>query len=175
MEHPEKPNTASGVAEWFAGPLAPMASAHACVDNRQVVLCVRAEDVAWAAPGANRDGYHIEHAGYANQTGDAWVDDYSLAMLKLSAEHAASICAIYDIPAKRLTVEEVRDGKSRGFCGHCDVTEAFGKSNHTDPGPNFPWDTYIGLVRWQLEGLLTGEELDARDTEPPDVPEGVPV
>jgi N-acetyl-anhydromuramyl-L-alanine amidase AmpD len=175
MENTEKPGTARQVAKWFAGPMAPQASAHACVDNQEVILCVREEDVAWAAPGANRDGYHIEHAGRASQDEAAWADEYSQSMLKLSASHAAEVATRHDIPAIKLTVEEVRDGKTKGFCGHHDVSLAFKKSTHTDPGKGFPWGQYLALVDKQL---ILGEALDAldsADTDPAPPPEGHPV
>lgn len=164
MEAPEKPLTARGVAKWFAGQVgvAPRASAHICVDNKELIGCVRPEHIAWAAPGANKIGYQIEHAGYARQKPEEWADEYSEAMLQLSAKHAAHICRSYDIPAVRLTPDEVKAGK-RGICGHVDVNKAFGKSTHTDPGKFFPWHRYIYLVRTELEQLSTGEELDARD------------
>jgi N-acetyl-anhydromuramyl-L-alanine amidase AmpD len=30
------------------------------------------------------------------------------------------------------------------------VTRAFQKSTHTDPGPNFPWITFIDRVNWWI-------------------------
>jgi N-acetyl-anhydromuramyl-L-alanine amidase AmpD len=173
MENPEKPGTARQVAKWFASASAPQASAHACVDNQEVVLCVRAEDVAWAAPGANRDGYHIEHAGRASQDDAGWHDEYSQAMLRLSAAHAADICKRYEIPAVKLTVEEVRAGKAKGFCGHVDVTFAFRKSTHTDPGRSFPWDEYLVLVREQMHTGDVLDKLDKADTDPAPAPDDV--
>lgn len=154
MQAAEKPNTARAVAKWFAGPLAPQASAHVCVDNSEVVLCVKATDVAWGAPHANRDGYHIEHAGFAEQNGSDWGDDYSSQVIRLSAAHAAEIAKIYDIPPRHLTIEEIADGVTKGFCGHIDVTAAFKtKGGHTDPGLSFPWNLYIARVFENLETL----------------------
>lgn len=146
MEAPEKPGTAIAVARWFAGPNAPKASAHYCVDDSNVVQCVQEHDVAWAAPGANMDGIHIEHAGFAAQTPAQWRDDYSRRLLETSSTLAAKIAARWAIPLRKLSVEEVRGGTAMGFCGHADVSKAFGKTTHSDPGPNFPWDDYIALV-----------------------------
>lgn len=146
MQSAEKPWIARAVAKWFAGPVAPRASAHACVDDQEIVLCVHEKDIAWGAPGANRDGYHIEHSGRVGQNAAEWADSYSQAVLERSAKHAAQIANKYSIPIRRLTVAEVADGQTPGFCGHIDVTRAFRKSTHTDPGPNFPWDHYLELV-----------------------------
>jgi len=153
MEAPEKPGTALAVAKWFASSSAPQASAHYCVDDANVVQCVQEHDVAWGAPGANKDGIHIEHAGYAAQTPTQWRDDFSLRMLETSSQVAAEIAQRWAIPLRKLSVPEVRDGKTMGFCGHRDVSVAFARSTHTDPGVNFPWDDYMALVRDAFEGL----------------------
>lgn len=154
MENPEKPGTALGVARWFAGPQAPQASAHYCVDSATVVQCVKETDVAWGAPSANRDGVHIEHAGYGRQTLADWSDDYSSQMIRLSAQLAAEIAARWGIEPRRLTIAEVADGKTPGFCGHADVTAAFRtKGGHIDPGPNFPWALYIARVAENMDAM----------------------
>lgn len=147
MEAPEKPGTALAVAKWFASDAAPQASAHYCVDSVEIVQSVKEQYIAWGAPGANRDGIHIEHAGYASQNTEQWDDPYSAAMLKLSAKLTAEICERWAIPLQWLTVEQVKDGETRGICGHVDVTEAFHLSTHTDPGKNFPKDRYVELVQ----------------------------
>jgi N-acetyl-anhydromuramyl-L-alanine amidase AmpD len=146
MEAPEKPGTAGGVASWFAGPTAPMASAHICVDNAEIVECVKPDHIAFGAPGANKVGYHIEHAGFAKQSSADWQDAYSQSMLRLSAGWAADIAKRYDIPVVHLMPDQIKAGAS-GFCGHVDVTHAFGTpGGHVDPGGAFPWDQYLALV-----------------------------
>jgi len=151
MEAPEKPKTAFNVASWFAGTSAPQASAHFCVDDAQVIQCVLECDVAWAAPGANSNGVHIEHAGYASQTPDQWDDDYSNAVLANSAKLCARLARRFNIPIIKLSADDLKAGK-RGFCGHADVTAAFCKSGHSDPGPNYPWVKYLALVQSAFDG-----------------------
>jgi N-acetyl-anhydromuramyl-L-alanine amidase AmpD len=148
MEAMEKPHTARNVALWFAGQDAPMASAHYCIDADETYQCVKEDVVAWAAPGGNRDGVHLEHAGYASQSTINWSDDYSMRMLARSAALAADIVKRYDIPLVKLTPEDLQDRTVKGFCGHVDLT--YGRMQghgHTDPGPFFPWDTYLDMVR----------------------------
>lgn len=173
MESPEKPSTARAVAQWFASQNAPQASAHACVDNTEVVLCVKEQDIAWGAPGANRDGYHIEHAGYAAQTAADWNDEYSRAMLELSARHAADIATRYELPIVHLSVADVAAGKAKGLCGHVDVTNAFHKSTHTDPGGAFPWDNYLAMVAEFMRERADTEPPEAPGTDPAPAPEDV--
>ena len=145
MEYPETPTSAEWCAQFFAGPHAPHASAHYSIDRDSIVQSVRDEDVAWHAPGANHDGIGLEHAGYAKQSRADWLDDYSRAELALSAKLAARLCRTYGIPVVWLDVDEVRSGL-RGITGHAQVSKAFGKSSHWDPGLGFPSDHYIGLI-----------------------------
>ena len=91
MESAEKGNSAEQCALWFRNPAA-KASAHYCVDADSIVQCVRDQDVAWHAPGANHDGIGVEHAGRAKQTGRDWSDPYSAAMLERSAALVADLC-----------------------------------------------------------------------------------
>ena len=165
MESQEKPGTAVNVAAWFSSKSrAPQASAHMCVDGSQanvkpgakypapIVRVVDDGDTAWAAPGANADGLHIEMAGVAAQSAANWADAYSLAVIENAATVAAIWCKKYDIPAKHLTLDEVRDGKTKGFIGHIDATKAFPEQGgtHTDPGANFPWTYFLQLVTKKL-------------------------
>lgn len=145
MEASEKPDTAEAVAAWFGGlrGTPPQASAHVCIDADSVVRCVRAEHDAAAAPGANQDGYHVELAGRAGQGASGWADDYSRAMLALAAEHVGEVAAMFEIPVRRLTVEQVRQGVLPGLCGHHEVSLAFRRSTHVDPGPTYPWESFL--------------------------------
>jgi len=145
MEAAETLITAENVANWFASEAAPRASAHYNVDGDSIVQSVKEEHVAWHAPGANRNGIGIEHAGYARQSDGEWADPYSRSMLELSAWLVASICKRWGIPVVRLSSEDLIRGK-RGLCGHREVTRAFKKSTHTDPGEHFPWTAYLEAI-----------------------------
>jgi N-acetyl-anhydromuramyl-L-alanine amidase AmpD len=164
METGELKKTAANVAAWFAGPDAPMASAHFCVDDQEIIQCVHEKDIAWHAPGANRYGIGIEHAGYAKQTPAEWHDDYSTRMLSLSARLVANICYRYNIPVVHLSVDDLKAGR-RGICGHIDCTNAFSNGvGHWDPGPGFPYSEYLDKVRFALAQLQLDDS--AADTLP---------
>ncbi|GAA4627259.1 peptidoglycan recognition protein family protein [Cellulomonas oligotrophica] len=150
MEAPETAQTAENIARYFARPTT-RASAHLCVDNDSVVRCVPDADTAWAAPGANANGLQLELAGYARQTPAEWDDAYSRAQLALAASEAAAWARKYGIPVRRLSVAELRAG-AKGFVAHDDVSKAFGKSTHWDPGPHFPWARFLSLVSANLGG-----------------------
>lgn len=142
MEMPERQDTAEACAAYFAGSNAPRASTHYNHDIDSIVRSVLDEDVAWCAPGANHNGLHFEHAGYARQSRDEWLDDYGKAMLDLSGWNFARCGNLYDIPLRKLSESELAAGK-RGIIGHVDASRVFKKSSHWDPGPNFPWDYFI--------------------------------
>lgn len=144
MEAPEGPQTAENVARYFASGQV-VASAHMCVDQDSIVYCLPASAVAFAAPGCNHDGYQVEHAGYARQSPEEWGDAASVAMLQLSAQATREIADSLGIPLRHLTDEELAAGES-GFVGHNQVSTVYKRSDHTDPGPSFPWSYYMGLV-----------------------------
>jgi N-acetyl-anhydromuramyl-L-alanine amidase AmpD len=145
MEADERPDAAERCAEWFRQP-ASRVSAHYCVDADSIVQCVRDEDVAWAAPGANRNGIQIEHAGWAAQTRHEWDDAYSRAMLARSARLVADLCLRYRLPPVWVDPAGLRTGR-RGLTTHHAVGLAFGRTTHRDPGSGFPSARYLALVR----------------------------
>lgn len=152
MEAPEKGSTAENIARYFQDPRdargRPVkASAHLCIDNDSIVQCVLDNDVAFAAPGANHDGIQLELAGFARQKRHEWLDPYGILMLDRAADAAAQYCLKYNIPVRQLTNDELRDGVSKGIVGHRQVSQVFKKSDHMDPGPNFPWDHFLARTQ----------------------------
>lgn len=148
MEFPERKDSAESVGNFFHSPSSPVASAHYCGDDNSIVQCVRDNDVAYAAPGANHNGLHFEFSGYAKQNRKQWLDKYGCKMLDLMAQLFARRAHKYSIPLNRIYARQVQRG-GRGICGHADITKAFPElhGTHTDPGTNFPWTYFIRLVR----------------------------
>lgn len=153
MEAAEGSNTAENVARYFQ---TAKASAHWCGDNDSRVRVVVDTDTAWTAPGANHDGLQYELAGYAKQTAADWADQYSIDALEIAAISFAEWSLKFDIPIRKLSVAQVRAGE-RGFCSHDDVSKAYGKSTHWDPGPNFPWPYFLGRVAAHAANISKGE------------------
>ncbi len=160
MEFPEKGDTAENVAWFFQNPKDKkgnpvQVSAHLCVDNDSIVQCVMDNNVAFAAPGVNHDGIHIEQAGFARQTRAEWLDPFGILMLNLSANAAAQYCLKYNIPVKHLTNVELKAGE-KGIIGHVQATAVFKPNKgHTDPGTGFPWDHFMERVQHHFDERLT--------------------
>jgi Putative peptidoglycan binding domain/N-acetylmuramoyl-L-alanine amidase len=157
MQSAEGRNTAQDVAQFFARQPhggGGGSSAHECIDADSVVGCVKDTDTAWAAPGANADGVHLELAGMSEQSTSQWEDAYSRQVLALAAKRAALYLRKYNLPARWLTLAQLRDGSSRGLTTHVDVTKSgIGSGDHWDPGPHFPRDLFLGLVQVELDAL----------------------
>ncbi len=126
-------------------------STHYFVDSNSVVQCVLTTDRANAAYHVgNRRGIQYELCG-TQQTRAQWLDPASDATLTNAARQMARDAKRYGLPVRRLTVAEMRAGQ-RGFCGHVDVTHAYGLGDHTDPGPEFPWDVLLSRVQLFVDG-----------------------
>lgn len=147
MEANEASTTAENVAKWFgSGTGAPMASAHYCIDDDSIVQCVKESDVAYHAKSANKYGIGLEHAGFAKQTRDQWMDTFSTRMLKRSAKLTAGICKRWNIPVSSVDRNGLKNG-DKGITTHNECTFAFeGGQGHSDPGKNFPMDLYLQWV-----------------------------
>src|SRR5262245_55862174 len=148
MEAPEKGNTAESVARYFSTTDV-SASAHFCIDADSIVQCVDTADTAYHCRGANANGIGLEHAGYARQTREQWLDEYGQAMLRRSAVLAAGLLKEYGIPAERALFRSPTDPivVKPGLCGHVDVPN---HGSHYDPGRNFPWDWYLERIQEAL-------------------------
>jgi N-acetyl-anhydromuramyl-L-alanine amidase AmpD len=152
MESPEKIDTAENVGLYFQRGES-RASAHVGVDSDSVVQYVPDNNVAWAAPGVNSDGIHIELAGMSNQTVKEWQDPYSVLMLDRAADVAAQYCQKYSLPPVHLTNAELSN-RHKGIIGHAQATAIYKPNQgHQDPGPLFPWNFFIQRVAHYCDTL----------------------
>ena len=149
MEAAESSTQAENTAAYFAsGAGGRSVSSHYCVDDNSIIQCVRLGDVAWTVgnrPGNNR-GINWEFTGFARQTAPQWGDAFSMAMLARAAPYWAADAKRFGIPIERRTVDELKAFKP-GLTTHNDLRLAFGGTTHTDPGPNFPWSSFISMIR----------------------------
>lgn len=149
MEAPEAGTTAEAVANYFK---TVQASSHWCVDDDSRVRVVMDEDAAWTMPPLNNVSLNVEMAGYASQTRAQWADSYSERTLDNVALCVAEWCHKFGIPIRHLTDDQIRAG-NKGLAGHIDVNRVFHASDHTDPGPNFPWTEFLSKVTAHYDNM----------------------
>lgn len=121
-------------------------SAHFYVDGAEVIQSL---DTAVRAGHAgsrigNDNAVAVEITGQNAWTRQQWIDRVAWAPL---GRVLAAVCAAYGIPVQRVSVQAMKDNpKVKGFYGHNDMRLAWGGTDHTDPGPNFPWDRLLSAV-----------------------------
>lgn len=146
--HDEEADTAQSAASWFANPKSG-GSAHIAVDDGICYRTLDDADVAWGAPGANVNGFHIEQAGYARWSLVLWQSHRRT--LQRAAYKAAFHCHKFGIPPVFVKAAGLKAG-AKGITTHAEVTKAFG-GDHTDPGPLWPRYLFMGLVRTYYKQL----------------------
>lgn len=99
---------------------------------------------AWHCKGGNPRYIGIEHEGSGGPT--EWTDE----MLDTSSQMAAYLCSIYGIPIIGPPGPPGHREWFVGLGGHDNVPG----NNHTDPGPHFPWERYLGLVARHSSGRV---------------------
>lgn len=89
------------------------------------------------------------------------------AELEAMAQQAAQWNRLYALPLRRITAAQVRAGE-RGWCGHVDISRAFGESDHTDPGAAYPFTRMLTRAADIVGGTnilgLTDTQLAQADT-----------
>ncbi|WP_189315138.1 N-acetylmuramoyl-L-alanine amidase [Streptomyces brasiliensis] len=106
------------------------AAAHYIVRKDGLITqLIRELDVAFHAGnrGYNERSVGIEHEGFVERA-----SSFTGEMYASSARLTAAICGRYGIPVDR-----------KHIIGHVEVPG----TDHTDPGPHWDWDRYMGLVR----------------------------
>jgi N-acetyl-anhydromuramyl-L-alanine amidase AmpD len=145
MEIAERSDAAEICARWFRTKVSQV-SAHYCVDADSVIQCVEEKDIAWHARGGNTNSIGVELAGFASQTARDWQDPYSRRVLARAASLVADVCRRRRIPVRWLVADDLRAGR-RGLTGHSEVSQAFKRSDHWDPGDGFPVEAFLDSVR----------------------------
>jgi hypothetical protein len=142
----ESQSGALNIANYFSSPSAG-GSTQLVVGEDGIYRCVPDLVQPAGAPGANEDGLHIEMVGYAAWSRDEWLSRGTT--IRNAAVCVAAWCALYDIPTTMLLEPSLlREPSARGITTHACVSLAFRKSDHMDPGPNFPFDVLAQELLW---------------------------
>jgi N-acetyl-anhydromuramyl-L-alanine amidase AmpD len=142
-EYPVGDTSAESVAAFFAGATA-RGSAHYIEDSDSEQHCVAEDHIAAHAP-PNTGSVGLEQDGYAHFTVEDWTRPGSQATIRRTAARVADICDRHDVPKRWVTVDDLRAG-GHGITSHLNKSLAFGQSDHTDPGPNYPVHWFMSLV-----------------------------
>jgi hypothetical protein len=134
--------TAEGAASWFANEHA-TGSAHLVVDAEECFRCLRDDQIPWAAPGANVNGFHVEQAGFAHWSEAQWLR--RAGTLERAAWKTAAACRRFNVPTIFRTASNLR-ARVPGVTTHAECTRAFG-GTHTDPGSGWPRARFMDAVR----------------------------
>lgn len=125
-------------------------SSHYYCDRDSLVHSLRTSDTAFHAGGnpGNPYGIAYEVTGQNGLSRDWWLANVAWDLL---ARQVGRDCLKYAIPVRYVTAAGLARG-DKGITTHNDCRLAWGGTDHTDPGPGWPMDHLLALVRAHLEG-----------------------
>ncbi len=154
-------------------------SAHFYVDSDSIIQSLDTTARAGHAGSynGNQNAVAVEITGLNSWTRQQWLDNVAWGLL---GRVLAQVCQHYGIAVRRASVAEMQaNPRVRAFYGHDDMRRAWGGTDHTDPGPSFPWDRLFAAVNAALgndmEDDMTPEELLNYEITGPDGPLSVAV
>jgi N-acetyl-anhydromuramyl-L-alanine amidase AmpD len=125
--------------------------AHPGEEFTPVVRLVPEKEKAWTAKSANSYFVQYELVGRASRTRRDWVVKYRTQLETVAALVADDVLQ-YGVPVQHAVP---------GIVGHRDLTKWGYPNDHTDPGPNFPWDLFLEIVR---DYVRVGNRPEVRET-----------
>lgn len=120
-----------------------VSSAHVVCDVAETVRCLDDDTVAYHAP-PNLHSLGVEICGESSYTREQWLSPQVWPAVENAAAQVREWMTTYHLPGMRATAPLPDTG---GYvCGHADVSATWHQTDHTDPGPNFPWDAFMPLL-----------------------------
>jgi hypothetical protein len=119
--------------------------AHFICDPTETVQACREDIAAFHAP-PNHGSLGVELCDPQTGNVERWYDELHMKMLSRAAVLVADLCARHNVPVEYVNADGLLRGR-HGITMHSDVSSAFHKSSHTDPGAGFPMARFIDLVR----------------------------
>lgn len=172
-EGPMSPGNARALAvNWFGRPASQGGAGTSTTGIFDPVEGIRMLDEHTIPYHVGPDGNPVstgdEHCGSVKLTRDQWLSPAGRAMLDQSARVKAERARARGwslADCRWLTLSEVARKTVDGFCTHNDIRLALGGTTHSDPGPNFPYDWYMGRIRaWYQDPVNGGKDwLDMAD------------
>lgn len=137
-------------------------SSHLYADGLEVIQSLDTVDRAGHSGTqiGNDNAVAIEIVGVNEWSREHWIANVNWRAVGLAL---AYVVQFYGIAVRRASVAEMKaNPKVKAFYSHNDMRLAWpGKTDHNDPGPNFPWDVLFNNVNMglmQLSGHPESEE-----------------
>lgn len=151
--------TAENLAAYLDRPTT-RASYHYIVDDDSAVNYLPDHVASWSLLSGNSRALNLCMTGWARWSRDEWLQHRQ--MLGRAAALVRDWCARHKIPPRKLSPVQV-GLDLQGICGHVDWTVGKRDGDHTDPGPNFPWDVFIDYVTGGQEEMNANQERMLRE------------
>jgi len=130
-------------------------SAHFYADPIEVIqsLDTTARAGHAGSSNGNQHAVAVEITGTNDKSRDWWLTNVNWVLL---GRVLAEVCKLYGVQVRRAAVTEMRSNpKVKAFYSHDDMRQAWGGTDHTDPGNNFPWDRLFQVINAALAGEVT--------------------
>lgn len=167
--HTEEGNgTAESLAKYCQGQNG--VSYHYTLRDRKVYNVVDTDYYSWSVLEANVFSINLCFAGSrAAFTREQWLQRE--ADIEIAAYIAVQDCRKYGMSVEVLAPQWNKTGKDvyagvprSGISDHNYVTRELGIGDHTDVGPNFPWDVFTRYVnKYAATAVLPGDEMSQAD------------
>lgn len=133
-------------------------SYHRLVDAAGRVLIENTDDwTTWSVGNQGNDLLlHISCVAYARMSRAEWLAPSASKMFDALAYQVAQWSKAHSIPLVVLDAADLVAGR-RGLYGHDDC-RVWGGTDHTDPGPGFPWDELVKRAQAYANGTTTESE-----------------
>lgn len=118
--------------------------AHFVVDPSETVQSCQESISCWHAP-PNGGSLGVELCDPQAGPSERWYDAPHQQMLSRAAALVADLCARHNVPVEYVNSAGLKAAR-HGITMHSDVSQAFHKSSHTDPGTGFPMAHFVDLV-----------------------------
>lgn len=143
-------------------------SSHYYCDKKQVIQSLDTDWMAWhvGSNTGNTRGISYEITGWNSFTRARWLSDVNWDAL--TTQIAKDVIA-HRIDVQALTITQIKNGVYSGIITHDQARQAWGGTDHTDPGPNFPMDHLIGVVAVKV-AAMTSPPIPPTPPEPPAPP-----
>lgn len=121
-------------------------SSHYYCDKREIRQSLNTDWRAWhvGSSEGNGGGIAYELTGWNGFSRQRWLTDINWDAL---VNQVIRDCRAHKITPQALTVEQMKAGNVTGFVTHDLCRQAWGHTDHTDPGPGFPMDVLVERVK----------------------------